>query len=157
MYFHVLLELDEVTSELQCVLADLSEAERKSRFLGPYGRGETLVCGGRVIETTRIRRVKVVRTEHRNAHELRVLRDQHRAWIDSNNPQAGSLTFLSLDRGKRLEELAESGADVTSKYVASAPAHSALARAVRLLNNNWLVAIIGGVILAAILAWVGLA
>lgn len=61
--------------------------------------------------------------------------------------------IISPGYGYEPEDIAEAGMDVTLQYIAGAPGHAVSGGISGLLNNQWVVAIGTGLIVAALVWW----
>ena len=156
-FHHVLLALESEPTKLRCILADLTEKDLKTKFLRPYRKGQNIVCGNEVIPVSQIRKLHIVRTARENETERSALQDRSFKEIQELNKQSESVVLISPGRGYDPEDILEVGEDVTTMFVSGPPGHaSAPTTVVRFLNNQWIVAIGTGLIVAALIWWFGL-
>src|SRR5690606_35465887 len=105
-YFHVLLSLRDSSEQTRCILSDLSEADLKSKFVVPYRRGSSILCGKEVIELSNACKVTLIRTAEPIAVELKKIQDasrRHYHELNRNSP----VLFVGLGRGYELEDIVE--------------------------------------------------
>lgn len=155
-FHHVLLALESEPTKLRCVLTDLTEEDLKAKFLRPYRKGQNIVCGNEVIPVSQIRKLHIVRTARDNEAERNALQEQSLKEIQEFNRQSDSVVLISPGRGYAHEDILEVGKDVTATFVSGPPGHAAAPTpVVGFLNNQWIVAIGTGLIVAALVWWFG--
>ena len=153
MYYHVLLSLQDEPNSIRCLFADLSERELRTRFIVPYRRGKTFLCGSEVIEISRTRKVRIIRTADKSAVELKRLADEHQKKNKEFN--ASSKWVGIIDVGAYYpENIDQAGEDVTTTFILGPPGHGDRWAVVgAFLNHPWIAAIGTGLIVAALLLW----
>lgn len=77
------------------------------------------------------------------------LHEQH------HNRDSDSVFFISLGRGYAPEDIEEAGSNVTERFINAPPGQERSGLAAKVVNNPWVVAIVGGVVVAGIVAWLG--
>jgi hypothetical protein len=116
-FHHVLVELKSEPKKLRCILSDLSEDELAGKFLRPYRQKRDIVCDRETIRFSQIRKLHIVRTEHQNATERDVLRDQISKEIEKFNWQSDSVMLFNVSRGNAPEDILRIGEDVTAVII----------------------------------------
>ncbi len=154
-YYHVLVELRDAPKKVRCIFSNLAAKELESKFLKPYRRGQRMLVGTEVIDTMAITSARIVETNHTSDVELQGVQQKSRREIDDINRRSESVVFISVGRGYAPEDIEEAGADITARFIDSPPGQGQSDLATRLLNHPWVVAIVGGVIVAGIAAWFG--
>lgn len=152
-YYHVLVKFAGNPEAIECIYSDLSVSELNSLFLKPYGKGEKALSGAKVVDVMSITWTQIIQTERPSAAELNDIQEKSRKEIQELNRDS-SVVFISIGRGYDPEDISEAGKDVTSVYVTSPPGgkQSVLAA---VANHQWVVAIIGGLVVAGLVAWLG--
>jgi hypothetical protein len=136
--------------------ACLRTCRRRSfgRFVAPYRRGKNILCGREVVEVSRIRTVSIVRTADTSETELKRIDEERFKKDEEFNRSSRSVVVLHL--GYKLEDIGEAGEDVTSTFILGPPGHGDRWTVVAaVLNHPWITAIGTGLILAAIIWWLG--
>jgi len=152
-YYHVLVKFAGGSEPPECIFKDLTLAQLKKQFLRPYERGWKVLSGTRVFDVMAINWTQIVQTERPSELELREIREKSRKEIEDFN-RDGSVVLISIGRGYADEDIVEAGKDVTTIYIKAPPgATSNLISA--LLNHQWVVTLLGGVIVAGLVAWLG--
>jgi hypothetical protein len=154
-FYHVLLTLSEAPSKPRCVLSDLSAEKLEAQFLLPYRKGKNILCGNQIIQVTSIKGVQIIRTEMTSQHELSVIQDRSFKEIQEFNRQSESFVIISPGHGFDTEDIVEAGEDVTSQHIIGPPGHGASSSRLKLLSNQWVVAICTGLIVAGLVWWFG--
>lgn len=156
-HFHVLLTFEDAPDKPRCIFIDLSEKELKDRFLRPYRSGRSFLCDNEVMEPKRIRSVRIIRTDLKSADELKTIQEKSWKEIEEFNRDSSSVVLISAGRGYDAEDIVEAGSDVTSSYVSGPPGSGDYWRPIAtILNHPWISAIGTGIVVAAIVAWLGL-
>lgn len=161
-YFHVLIAFEGNANKFECPFQDLSEDKLKSDFLSAYQAGTNIFHNGMVIKTNEIAKVKIVETDQNSELELKNLQEKSRREIDEINRNSYA-TFIGFGRGYETSDLEELGIDVTSNYIHGAPGYkpkqevslspnlsSQPSMWVRVINHQWFVAIVGGLIVTGL-------
>lgn len=154
-FHHVLITFVDSPNKPRCVLSDLSEQQLQLQFVTPYGKGKDILCGSEVIRVGSIKSVQIVRTDKKSEDERSAIQEQSFNEIQELNRQSDSVTIISAGYGYEPEDIAEAGIDVTSQYIVGPPGHAASGGFVELLNNQWVVAIGTGLIVAGCVWWLG--
>ena len=155
-FFHVIAAFEDRPKELVSVFMDLSRRDLKTRFLKPYARGENLVSGNHILPVRSIRIVRVIATERQSKSELEDLQRESRAKIDELNRKSKDAVFILLGVGYKDEDIVYTGTDVTAQFINVAPgAKDMVARVISFLNNGWVVAVGGGILVGALVGWLG--
>jgi hypothetical protein len=151
-YHHVLLSFQDEPQKVRCIFADLSENDLRTRFVSPYRRGKNILCAGEVIETSRIKTVRIIRTENESEKELKKIQEQSKRDRDEFNRNS-AVVLVSLGAGYELEDISEAGEDVTSAFILGPPGDGDRWTVVAaVLNHPWISAI-GTAVIAAGLIW----
>jgi hypothetical protein len=161
-YFHVLIAFEGDANKFECPFQDLSEDKLKSDFVSAYQAGTNIFHNGVVIKTNEIAKVKIVETAQNSELELKNLQERSRREIDEINRNS-NVTFIGLGRGYETSDLEELGKDVTSTYIHGAPGYATQQEAklstnlssqptvwARVINHQWFVAIVSGLIVACL-------
>ena len=154
-FHHVLLTLNEAPSKPRCVLSDLSAEQLEKQFLFPYRKGKNILCGNQVIHVTNIKSVQIIRTEKTSELELAVIQDRSFKEMQEFNRRSDSFIIISPGRGYDAEDIVEAGEHITSQHIIGTPGHGTSSSLLKLLNNQWVVAIGTGLIVAALVWWFG--
>lgn len=155
-FHHVLLALESEPTKLRCVLTDLTEEDLKAKFLRPYRKGQNIFCGNEVIPVSQIRKLHIVRTTHENEVERSALQERSFNEIQEFNRQSDSIVLINPERGYDPEDILEVGEDVTATFVSGSLGHAVVPTpVVEFLNNQWVVTIGTGLIVAALVWWFG--
>lgn len=120
-YFHVIAKLNS-NKDQSCVFSDLSSKELNENFIKPYENGLDFLSKNTVIRVSELEAIHIIETEDNIDIELKVIQRKSREEIDQINRKA-NIRFLSLGRGYSLEDIIESGADVTQKYIKGPPGY----------------------------------
>ena len=152
-FYHVLITFADAPSKPQCVLSDLSEQQLLAQFVTSYKKGKDILCGTEVVRVGGIKTVQIIRTDKKNEDERSAIQEQSFNEIQELNRSSDSLVITRPDYGYEPEDIAEAGADVTSQYIIGAPGHAASGGIGGLLNNQWVVAIGTGLIVAVLVWW----
>lgn len=155
-YYHVLVTFTDSPKNPQCMLDDLSEQELKTKFVGLYKKGKDILCGKNVVRIGNIKSVQIIRTNKKSEDERSIIQEESLKRIQELNRQSDSIAIISLGYGYSPEDIAYAGEDVTSHYITGAPGHETSNFIFTLINNPWVIAIGTGLILAALVAWLGL-
>jgi hypothetical protein len=152
-FYHILIIFADAPSKPQCVLSDLSEQQLQTQFVTPYKKGEDILCGTEVIRVGSIKAVQIIRTDKKSEDERSAIQEQSFNEIQDFNRQSDSLVIISPGYGYEPEDIAEAGMDVTLQYITGAPGHAVSGGISGLLNNQWVVGIGAGLIVAALVWW----
>jgi hypothetical protein len=154
-FHHVLITFIDSPNKPRCVLSDLSEQQLQTQFVTPYGKGKDILCGTEVIRVGSIKSVQIVCTSKKSEVERSAIQEKSFKEIQEFNRQSDSVTLISPGYGYEPEDIAEAGVDVTSQYIIGPPGHAASGGFVELLNNQWVVAVGTGLIVAVLVWWFG--
>lgn len=154
-YYHVLVKFKDQPEKVLCIFADLSAKELDLKFLQPYRKGQTTLSGSRVVDVNNIILTQIIETEKQSDLELKEIQAKSRNEIEQFNQNSGSVYLLSLGRGYDAEDIAEAGNDVTSNFISAPPGHRNSRVLATVFNNQWVVAVLGGIVVAGIAAWFG--
>lgn len=154
-YFHVLVAFRDAPNKIKCIYSDLSGSDLESKFLKPYRAGRSTLSGSEIIDITSIVSTQIIETARIMELELNDI--QKKSWeeIEDFNRQSNSVTLVSIGRGHEPEDIVEGGADVTSKFITAPPGQQASSSLSMILNHPWVVAILGGLVVAGVAAWLG--
>ncbi len=155
-YYHVLVTFTDSPKNPLCVLEDLSEHELKTKFVGLYKKGKDILCDKDVVRIGNIKSVQIIRTNKKSEDERSIIQEESFKRIQELNRQSDSTAIISLGYGYSPEDIAYAGEDVTSHYITGAPGHETSNFIFTLINNPWVITIGTGLILAALVAWLGL-
>lgn len=154
-YYHVLLKLQEAPEIVRCVFSDLSAKELDDKFLKPYRRGQRTLAGAEVIDTMAIVSTRIVETNRLSDVELREIQQKSVREIEEFNRSSDSVVLISAGRGYHPEDIEEAGTDVTARFISFPPGQGQANPLVKILSDTWVVTIVGGVLAAGIIAWLG--
>ncbi len=155
-YYHVLLTFQAKPDSVRCMFSDLSERELEERFLAPYRRGKSFMCGNEVVESSKIQKVTVVKTPRPSAAELKDIQTKSRKEVEEFNRTSSSMVLISPGRGYDADDIAEAGEDVTASFISGPPGHGGHWGVVSaVVNHPWVSAIGTGLIVAALGYWLG--
>jgi hypothetical protein len=154
-YYHVLLKLRDASDKVRCVFSDLTAKELEDKFLTPYRRGQRTLAGAEVIDTMAITSTQIVETNRLSDVERREIQEKSGREIEEINRSSDSIVLISIGRGHEPEDIEEAGTDVTASFIHAPPGQGQSNPAIEMFNNPWLVAVAGGVVVAAITAWLG--
>ena len=156
-FYQVLIATEPEPDKLRCSFRDLSEPQLRAQFVDPYRNGRDLICGNEIIPVGSLRRVHVVRTARNDAQGRETLNEKSLREVEAINRESGGVVFLSLGRGYDPEDILEVGADVTAEFISGPPGSArSQGRLTRVANHPWVVTIGAGLILAALMWWLGL-
>ena len=112
------------------------------------------MADGEIIPLSTIRRVVISATDLGSDATLRTLNETaQESWKELGRGQHG-LVVVGPFLGYGYDDLASLGKNVTSSFIAEAPAQSERPPlAAILLSNQWLIAVGGAVIAGGIIAW----
>ena len=169
-FYHVLTFSEPRDKEAQVILSNLSEQELLDRFVSHYRSGSDLVVGGDIISMSRLRKVIIVRTDDLEEAVRARINDQSLDEAAAFNRSSDSVVLITAGRGYDAEDILEDGEDVTSDFIGGAPGYAkpaagaslagesaAEGRVQRALNHPWIVSIVGGLVVAGLLALVAYA
>jgi len=155
-YYHVLLRFADAPEKDRCVFSDLSEKELRQRFVKPYQRGKSFLSGSEVIEASRIRQTAIILTSDPSSIELPKIQAKSRREIEEFNRTSHNLMLMDPGRGNEPEDITEAGEDVTFTFITGPPGHGdKLAIAREVMDNPVVSLIVGGLILAGLVFWLG--
>jgi hypothetical protein len=137
------------------MFTDLTERDLRTRFLLPYSKGQSFLCGNEVVEPSIIKKVTLVKTARASAAELKDIQDKSWREVEEFNRNS-PVVLISAGRGYDAEDIAEAGEDVTAQFVSGPPGHGGhwgIVSAV--VNHPWVSAIGTGLAVAALAYWLG--
>lgn len=114
-YYHVLLSFQDEPKTVRCLFADLAEKELRKQFVTPYRRGKNVLCGSEVIEVSRIKTVKIIRTADTSDQALERIEEKGIKHYEELNRGSRGVVFFRLD--SRLEHIGEGGEEVTHAFI----------------------------------------
>lgn len=153
-FYHVLITFFDSPNKPRCVLTDLSEHQLKARFVTSYRKGKDILCGTEVVRIGDIKSVQIICTGKKIEEELLAIQKQSLIENQEFNSQSHSVIIISPGYGYEQEDIVEAGVDVTSQYITGVPGHAS-GGFVELFNNQWVVAVGAGLIVAAFVWWFG--
>ncbi len=154
-YLHVSVKFRDAPEKVRCIFSDLSEKELEANFLKPYRLGRATLSGAEVIDVNSIVSTQIIETQRVSELELKEIQDISWKEIQEYNRHSDSVVVVSPGHGYNSEDIAEAGSDVTSRYITSPPGHQTSSIVSSALNHQWVVAIIGGLVVAGVAAWLG--
>ncbi|MBE0614869.1 MAG: hypothetical protein IH604_14460 [Burkholderiales bacterium] len=150
-FFHVLVKFKSAPDKARCVFSDLSRKDLESKFLKPYRAGRSTLSGAEVIETGNIAWTQIMETERGTAEELKDI--QAKSWKDIEEfNRNSSVVLISAGHGYDAEDIVDAGNDVTSQFITSPPGEGSSV-IIKIMNHQWVIAVIGGLIVAGLAAW----
>lgn len=146
-YYHVLAQ--EGTEEKWILLfKDLSLKELKKLFLKPFQKMDNILVSGTIYKSINIKKVRVIKTDRCAGVELKEYEKRMNDTFDRLNRESGTAVFFA-PYFKRVSDLIRCGNDVTNRFISKAPS-SEPSLFSRVVNNQWVVAIVSGLALIAI-------
>jgi len=156
VYFHVLVKLGAASSPYEKVVTDVSESELRHTFVTKYKKGTDIFIGGRLIKVSDINSVLIVRTEESDEITRERINSDSLDRISKMNRESDGVVFISAGSGYDPEDILELGENVTSEYITEPPGSGGGFNWGEIANHPWVITILGGLVLAAILALLGL-
>ncbi|WP_162984552.1 hypothetical protein [Poseidonibacter antarcticus] len=126
------------------------------KFVRLYKKGKDILCDKDVVRIENIKSVQIIRTNKKNEDERSIIQDESFKRVQELNRQSDSIAIISLGYGYKLEDIVYAGEDVTSLYITGAPGHETSNFIFSFLNNPWVMTIGAGLILAVLVALLGL-
>jgi len=155
-YYHVLVSLNDPQEKLRCVFSDLTEEKLLERFIKPYRQARNLFSANEIIEVSNIRKVQIIKTDRNSEIELKEIQEKHHKEYEELNRNSSVFFVDPCHYGCNLEDIIEAGTDVTESYIIGPPGNSInWYRFGQILNNPWISSIGTGLIVAAIVWWLG--
>lgn len=154
-FFHVLITEADSPKKTRCILSDLSELELRKQFVGPYRNGKDVLCGSEVIQTASIKSVRIIQTQKTSEVERKAIHERSLQRIEEINRGPGPFVLIGSGHGYDPEDIAEAGDDVMRRYLKGPPGYAKNGAILAFLSNAWIVTIGAGLILAALLCWLG--
>jgi len=152
-FFHVLVKFKPAPDTVRCIFSDLSRKDLESRFLKPYRAGRSTLSGSEVIHTSDIAWTQIMETARDSAEELKDI--QAKSWKDIEEfNRNSSVVLISAGHGYDAEDIVDAGTDVTSQFITSPPGEGS-SLIMRIMNHQWVVVVIGGLIVIGLAAWLG--
>jgi len=163
-FYHVLASFEPQSGEVRTVFSNLSEQELLDRFVQPYRAGLDIVVGNEIFPIGRIRKLFIVRTDDLEESVRAAINERSVREISEINRSSNSVVMISAGRGYDPEDILEDGEDVSSEFIGGPPGYAKQApvatqpvavsrsRPVTLLNHPWVVSVVGGLIVAAVIA-----
>lgn len=155
-YFHVFLRFDQADVDYEQIFSDLSESQLKDRFLKPYRKANDILAKGRIVKAAQINSLLIVRTKDTNDVTRERINSASLNRISEMNREPGGMIIFSPGSGYDPEDILEEGEDVTADYIDGPPGSGKVMVWASLANHPWVVTIVGGLILAGLLALFGL-
>jgi hypothetical protein len=149
-YFHVLVASKASPTRLECILWDLDKGALKKRFVKPFAASKDIMVAGSIHRRSEVAAVRIQVTEEPSDSVLKRLQEESWAAIQEFNQKSQGVTLVSPGDGHSRDDLYMVGVDVTERFLGTDAL--ATSRFRRVMNNQWLVTIVGGLILAAIIA-----
>lgn len=155
-YFHVIAKLNS-NKDQSCIFYDLSLNDLKKKFIKPYEKGIDFLSQNIVIRVSELEAIHIIETENSIDAELKTIQQKSREEIDRINRES-NVKFFGLVRGYAQEDIIETGADVTQKFIKGPPGYSKIALPNFLGGGllKWLGGILSALVVAFIAKWLGL-
>lgn len=154
-FFHVLVKFRSEPEKIRCIFSDLTSQDLEMKFLKPYRAGRSTLSGAEVVDVSGIVWTQIIETERASDLELKDIQDKSWKDIEEFNRQSESVFLVSAGHGYNAEDIAEAGKNVTSRYITSPPGHQRSNVISNIMNHQWVVAVIGGLFVAGVAAWLG--
>ncbi|MDW9888853.1 hypothetical protein GOC40_12195 [Sinorhizobium meliloti] len=152
-FFHVVIWTGQ-NDKAVFLFGDLSERDLKSNFIRPYRRGHKLIVDGNLYDVASFSAVRIIETKRPKDEMLKELQIDSMRRIDEFNRDS-PFVLISPGQGWNDEDIIDTGTNVTSKYINGPPGSvGVMAEA---LNHPWILTIVGGIIVAALAAFLGIA
>ena len=155
-YFYVLVKLGAASSPYEKVLTDVSESELRHAFVTKYKNGADILIDGRLIKISDISSVLIVRTKECDEITRQRINSDSLDKISKMNSESDGIVFISAGSGYDPEDILELGENVTSEYITEPPGSGGGINWGEIANHPWVITILGGLVLAAILALLGI-
>jgi len=153
-YHHVIAKVGQ-SDKFRILFADLSLADLKERFIGPYERGRSFFSGNDLVVPSDLRSVRVVRTEHAEQDERERINKESLAQIDKINRESTGFVLISPGSGYDPEDIAEAGEDVTHSVIKGPPGFRAGKWSNPAKALAWIAGIVAAVIAGGVMKWLG--
>lgn len=127
--------------------------ELRKQFMGPYRRGATILCGREVVDLAQVKTVTIIRTQRSRDEELEDLQEKSRRRVDDFNRGSQSVVLISPGHGYDADDIVEAGEDVTADYISGPPGGPTLFGS--MVNHPWTLTVLGGLIVPALVWWLG--
>lgn len=155
-YFHVILSFKDAPNNERCVYENLSENDLKKLFLKPYQQGTNLLSDKEVLNIFEIKKVTIIKTDGKSEIELKEIQEKSWKEVEEFNRTSNSVVRISAGRGYDSADIVEAGQDVTAQYIFGPPGQGSTINIVAgIINHPWISAIGTGLIVAAIVGWLG--
>jgi hypothetical protein len=154
-HYHVMLTFQAAPDKVRCMFTDLTERDLRTRFLVPYRKGRSFLCGNEIVEPSTIKKVTLVKTARASAAELKDIQDNSWREVEEFNRNS-PVVLVSAGRGYDAEDIAEAGEDVTALFISGPPGHGGRWKVVSaVVNHPWVSSIGTGLAVAALAYWLG--
>ena len=153
-FYHVLISQEKESDRLRRIFEDLDENELKKKFLLPYGKGKSLICGGDVFPVKHIKKVRIFRTDQCYEVERdKLLRDSIQQ-IEKLNVESDGSFVIPFAMGSYPDDILEAGKDVTEKYLPDGPGYEAGSSPFSRFVAHPMVVMVVGSLVVAFVVWV---
>lgn len=152
----MLISHEKESDGLRQIFEDLDENELEKKFLLPYRKCKSLICGGEVIPVKHIRMIRIVRTDQCNKVERdKLLRDGEQQ-INKRNGESNGSFVISSPWSSYPDDILEAGEDVTEKYIVDGPGCEAgTSLFLRFVAHPMVVMVVGSLVVAFVVRMLG--
>ena len=155
-YLHVTIKT-KTSGGWLCIFKDLSVSELKKKLVKPYKLGKSIFYDGNILSPTEITRVKITETERSHEEELKIVQEDSYREVQEFNRTCSSAVLISAGHGYSDYEINECGTEVTGLYISSGPGFGTPITAIaEFIKHPWVVRVVGGLVFAAVAAYLGL-
>jgi hypothetical protein len=155
MSFHHVIAKVELEDKPRVLFADLSAAELKERFLGPYEKGRAFFSGNDLISPSALRSVQIIQTDRSSEAERDEINRKDRENIDRLNNSSPGVFFVSLGGGYEPQDIAQVGVDLTHDLIKGPPGFKAGTWDPSKRALAWVGGIVATVVAAGVVKWLG--
>lgn len=153
-FYHVLISHEIEPDRLRQIFEDLDENELEQKFLLPYRKGKSLICGGEVVSVKKIKKVRIVRTDQCNEVERDELLRNSKQKIDKLNGESDASFIIYSPWGAYPGDILDDDKDVTEKYIVDGPGHEAGSSPFSRFVAHPMVVMVVGSLVVAFVVWV---
>jgi hypothetical protein len=155
MPFHHVIAKVGPEDKPRVLFVDLSVAELKERFIGPYEKGRAFFSGNDLISPNALRSVQIIRTARHSETERDEINRKDRESIDRLNDSNSGVFFVSLGGGYDPQDIAEAGVDLTHDLIKGPPGFKAGTWDPSRRALAWVGGIVATVVAAGVVKWLG--
>ncbi len=153
-FYHVLISHEKEPDSLRQIFEDLDENELKQKFLLPYRKGKSLICGGEVVPVKQIKKVRISRTDQCNEVERDKLLRNSIQQIEKLNVESDGSFVIPSAIGSYPGDILEDDEDVTEKYIVDSPGYDAGSSPFSRFVAHPMVVMVVGSLVVAFVVWV---